>query len=524
MPIENDARAEDAYIVGEVDDARGEYEKHFRLSDGSFVAAEYAFPVHYQRDGEWVDIDNMLSAEETAEGSSVYRASNGTQAHDFATTLTTGKAVSVSSGGSTFSMSVWDGRTAEEIAALLEVEQLEATEEAAPAETPETTSEDDMVADETEESADESNSADNSQPTETAQESQTDHQETEAIASEEETSDVSNESSDADAQAEEPSPEEVSDTAEVEPETSEEAPPVEDAVPSEKPVLDEEPPPSEEPIVSEEPAASEEADVEDALPIFNRDATAQILSDVVPMMASNDVHRSKTDVIPDTLYASVLYENVYPGVDLQYDTFSYNVKESIVLNEAPGMASTGENTTETANTSEGALVPEKYTFLLELTDLTPTLQEDGSISLTNGEGTMIYSIPTPYMMDSAGEYSNAVQYTLEQQENGYLLTVLPDINWLTAENLVYPVTIDPTILSKENESQFVGGTASENWSSSSISTTQMACGYHSNGPGLMEMYFKITELPTVPDGCTVVDAVVGLSMTDYTPNTTAMRK
>lgn len=55
------------------------------------------------------------------------------------------------------------------------------------------------------------------------------------------------------------------------------------------------------------------------------------------------------------------------------------------------------------------------------------------------------------------------------------------------------------------------------WYGGRLSSTQMACGYHSNGPGLMEMYFKITELPTVPDGCTVVDAVVGLSMTDYTP-------
>ena len=397
IPIENDARAEDAYIVGEVDDARGEYEKHFRLSDGSFVAAEYDFPVHYQQDGEWVDIDNTLTAEETEEGTSVYRAANGTQAHDFAAALSTGHTVSVSSGSSALSMSVWDGRTAEEIAALAEAEQPEeteqpeATEEAVPTETPETASEDDVAADETEEpeeAADESNLADDAQPTEAPQASETDHQESEATASEEETSDVSDASSDVDAQEEEPVPEEGSDASgedvtEVEPETSEEAAPEEAVVPSEEPSNEETP------AVSEEPAASEEADVEDALPIFNRDATAQILSDAVPMMASNDVHRSKTDVIPDTLYASVLYENVYPGVDLQYDTFSYNVKESIVLKEAPGVASTGENAPETANASEGTVVPEKYTFLLELTDLTPTLQEDGSISLTNGEGTMI---------------------------------------------------------------------------------------------------------------------------------------
>ncbi len=54
--------AEPATILGEVEELREENVKHFRLSDGSFVAAQYAEPVHYQdADGDWQDIDNTLN-------------------------------------------------------------------------------------------------------------------------------------------------------------------------------------------------------------------------------------------------------------------------------------------------------------------------------------------------------------------------------------------------------------------------------------------------------------------------------
>lgn len=34
--------------------------KHFRRSDGSYVAAIYSEPVHYEKDGKLLDIDNTL--------------------------------------------------------------------------------------------------------------------------------------------------------------------------------------------------------------------------------------------------------------------------------------------------------------------------------------------------------------------------------------------------------------------------------------------------------------------------------
>ena len=56
----------------EVEELREESVKHFRLEDGSYMAAQYDVPVHYlDGDGKWQDIDNSL-----AEGGSEYSTRN----------------------------------------------------------------------------------------------------------------------------------------------------------------------------------------------------------------------------------------------------------------------------------------------------------------------------------------------------------------------------------------------------------------------------------------------------------------
>lgn len=46
--------------------------KHFRLSDGRYMAAIYPEPVHYEKDGKWEEIDNTLREELTVDGTAVY--------------------------------------------------------------------------------------------------------------------------------------------------------------------------------------------------------------------------------------------------------------------------------------------------------------------------------------------------------------------------------------------------------------------------------------------------------------------
>ena len=51
-----------AEIVAEIPEGRSEYSKEFLLSNGLHIAAVYAEPVHYEKDGKWENIDNTLVA------------------------------------------------------------------------------------------------------------------------------------------------------------------------------------------------------------------------------------------------------------------------------------------------------------------------------------------------------------------------------------------------------------------------------------------------------------------------------
>ena len=56
-----------AEILDEVPERRGESEKHFLRSDGSYLAVQYEVPVHYEdADGQWEEIDNTLTLQSDA--------------------------------------------------------------------------------------------------------------------------------------------------------------------------------------------------------------------------------------------------------------------------------------------------------------------------------------------------------------------------------------------------------------------------------------------------------------------------
>lgn len=64
----SDESPETKEIVSEETAKRSENEKHFKLEDGSFVIAQYPDAVHYEdENGNWIDIDNTLIAEEATD-------------------------------------------------------------------------------------------------------------------------------------------------------------------------------------------------------------------------------------------------------------------------------------------------------------------------------------------------------------------------------------------------------------------------------------------------------------------------
>lgn len=131
-------------VTGEVEALRSENEKHYRLSDGSFIVVDYGMPVHYaQGDSEnpiWMDIDNTLSASAAPMRTGsvpVYAAVNGTETKAFASVFTPDSYLFSSRlGAYEVSMSLLQAATANQ---LLEAANPEPTESSAEEETqPET--------------------------------------------------------------------------------------------------------------------------------------------------------------------------------------------------------------------------------------------------------------------------------------------------------------------------------------------------------------------------------------------------
>ena len=73
----------DVYVLGEVIDNRTETSKTFRMSDGSFIAADYGQVIHYAgEDGAWTDYDNTLTFSEASSSDSEDMAGYGNNGSD----------------------------------------------------------------------------------------------------------------------------------------------------------------------------------------------------------------------------------------------------------------------------------------------------------------------------------------------------------------------------------------------------------------------------------------------------------
>ena len=241
---------------------------------------------------------------------------------------------------------------------------------------------------------------------------------------------------------------------------------------------------------------------------YNRTVEAIIVSDEDAQAASvmrlsgssSDATEGWTadDLIPETLSSSVLYEDVYPGVDLLYTAYGYNIKEQIIV-----------------NTKQSEY---RYDFFLETVGLTAILNADSSINMLDSEGNVIYTIPVPYMTDSAGATSDAVSYTLTQVPGGYVLTVTADAVWINSDARELPVAIDPTLQEKTTSSndEIYCTYVREGAPDTTHSRYQkLYFGYNSGNSKEGRIFMYFSGLPELPADSIVTDAFLSMYLYDY---------
>ncbi|MFT8318726.1 MAG: DNRLRE domain-containing protein [Sporolactobacillus sp.] len=130
----------------------------------------------------------------------------------------------------------------------------------------------------------------------------------------------------------------------------------------------------------------------------------------------------------------IIYQNIFPDINLRHVTLDHEVKEDWILNKYTGI--------------------HQFQYTLH-TDLTAHHDKDGSIGFyADAKLTKkVFELPAPVMEDSnidphlgEGAKSNNVHYQLKAQGNhSYLISLLADKDWLASAKRVFPVYIDPSV-------------------------------------------------------------------------------
>ncbi len=164
----------------------------------------------------------------------------------------------------------------------------------------------------------------------------------------------------------------------------------------------------------------------------------------------------------------------------------------------------------------------RFDFLLESSSLTAVLNENSSVSFLNSDQEEIYRIPIPCMEDASGLGSFDVHFALNETEQGTVLTVEADKEWINSEERTYPVKIDPTLVvvsGRALEDIYSVYTMEAAPNDTTLGRQWLYVGaqpYSTSNDGRYRTYMHFQTMPTVPSGSEVVDAQLSLYKTAYT--------
>jgi len=123
---------------------------------------------------------------------------------------------------------------------------------------------------------------------------------------------------------------------------------------------------------------------------------------------------------------SIQANNVFQHCDLKMTLKQGLFKEDIIVNDASA--------------------PKTFEYLIRTKNLTMTQAGDGSIVFSDNTGKAVFMMPKFVMFDSNNAVSEDIKAAIKKQRNVYHLTVTPNEQWLNSPERVYPVTVDPSVI------------------------------------------------------------------------------
>lgn len=195
------------------------------------------------------------------------------------------------------------------------------------------------------------------------------------------------------------------------------------------------------------------------------------------------------------LAAAGSYMDLYPGVDVEYELISKQLKENIILRNKKAASQA-----LVIDVTHRGLTAEKTT--------------EGSICFSDDADKSVYLFEAPYMYDSAGEMSDDVRLDIVESKDGKTrIKVVPDAQWLTDSTRAFPVTIDPITRTAQSANHIETRYYTQN-SKNLRSYGVLYAGNQKGQMGLVKTAVRF-DLPDLPDTTTVLKATMYLAHRDY---------
>ncbi|MGM9682595.1 MAG: hypothetical protein ACI3XQ_03260, partial [Eubacteriales bacterium] len=174
-----------------------------------------------------------------------------------------------------------------------------------------------------------------------------------------------------------------------------------------------------------------------AVDSYNDNIPAKMRSSLKGCYKNNTGRQAKIDEVDKS---KIIYTSFCKGGDLEYTVLNDRVKENIIVHDKRAQY--------------------KFAFIMDLENLSPMMNDDGSISLFSADeeavasDEIIFTIPSPVMFDGNGNSSSLVKYSITKisaNENQYLFVTTADSEWINDDGRSFPVSIDPQVVLNQTE-------------------------------------------------------------------------
>lgn len=188
-----------------------------------------------------------------------------------------------------------------------------------------------------------------------------------------------------------------------------------------------------------------------------------------------------------TISSKMAYNNIFKNTDLQYTLTSYALIEELIFSQNPTY--------------------DKVIYDVQVEKLKARIENKQVIFYDeNNIEKEIFKFSVPFLIDSADNpnISMNVGVELKETKTGYQVIHYLDTEWLSSDNIVYPVTLDPVVTSYQHYSNISDTYTNSSSPNSNYSNDAYLQIGKRNGNNYV--YIKINSFPSIASNAEIIDA------------------